>query len=364
MSRKYTDSTLSANANPEPNTASRIDVSTTTGSHGRNGLPAIRSDARRAPSRWRTARRHAARWRRPGPRGERHPADQTRIAGDRPESEVVDEGEKVPRQQAAKQVVRESVEAARIADRGLPVEEDAEDVAVDGHHRQRVQHRPGPAEERAPVLRAQLAEGQVPEELARPVDIDDGVHERLRGYQSAASNLLVRRFAMSSENASRMGQPAVSVRSVWKSYRLYHERNQYLKAAVLKRRRARFEEFWALKGVDFEVPSGSRSASSGRTGQGRARCSSASPASSCRSEETWPSKVALGTAGARRRLPPGAQRAQRVPQWSDPWALQKETTARFDDIVAFAGLEEFIDTPVKNYSWGCMCVGLRGCRQR
>ena len=31
---------------------------------------------------------------------------------------------------------------------------------------------------------------------------------------------------------------------------------------------------------------------------------------------------------------------------------KKETTARFDDIVAFAGLEEFIDTPVKNYSSG------------
>ena len=74
---------------------------------------------------------------------------------------------------------------------------------------------------------------------------------------------------MSSENASRMGQPAVSVRSVWKSYRLYHERNQYLKAAVLKRRRARFEEFWALKGVDFEVPSGSTFGVIGSNGSGK-----------------------------------------------------------------------------------------------
>ena len=66
-----------------------------------------------------------------------------------------------------------------------------------------------------------------------------------------------------------MGQPAVSVSSVWKSFRLYHERNQYLKAAVLKRRRARFEEFWALKGVDFEVPTGSTFGVIGSNGSGK-----------------------------------------------------------------------------------------------
>jgi lipopolysaccharide transport system ATP-binding protein len=31
---------------------------------------------------------------------------------------------------------------------------------------------------------------------------------------------------------------------------------------------------------------------------------------------------------------------------------KRDVTARFDDIVAFAGLEDFIDTPVKNYSSG------------
>ena len=36
---------------------------------------------------------------------------------------------------------------------------------------------------------------------------------------------------------------------VSKRFRLYHERNQSLKAAVMRGRRARYEEFWALKDV-------------------------------------------------------------------------------------------------------------------
>ena len=40
-----------------------------------------------------------------------------------------------------------------------------------------------------------------------------------------------------------MSKPAVTVESVSKNFRLYHERNRYIKAALLRGRRARFEEF-------------------------------------------------------------------------------------------------------------------------
>ena len=40
-----------------------------------------------------------------------------------------------------------------------------------------------------------------------------------------------------------MSNTAVNVEGLWKSFRLYHERNQYLKAAILRGRRARYEEF-------------------------------------------------------------------------------------------------------------------------
>ena len=46
---------------------------------------------------------------------------------------------------------------------------------------------------------------------------------------------------------------AITVDGLWKNFRLYHERNRYIKAAVLRGRRARYEEFWALKDISFEI---------------------------------------------------------------------------------------------------------------
>ena len=51
-------------------------------------------------------------------------------------------------------------------------------------------------------------------------------------------------------------QAAITVEDVSKQYRLYHERNQSLKAAIMRRARVKYEEFWALRDVSFEVPEG------------------------------------------------------------------------------------------------------------
>ncbi len=51
-----------------------------------------------------------------------------------------------------------------------------------------------------------------------------------------------------------MSEAAVTVDAVTKKFRVYHERNQTLKAAVMRRRRSVYEDFLALDDVGFEIP--------------------------------------------------------------------------------------------------------------
>ena len=147
---------------------------------------------------------------------------------------------------------------------------------------------------------------------------------------------------------------AVVVDDVWKSFRLYHERNQYLKAAVLRGRRARYEEFWALKGIDFEVPVGSTFGVIGSNGSGK------STLLKCLTGILYPEKGSVkinGRVSALLELGAGfhPELSGRENVYLNGAILgltKKEINARFDDIVEFSGLPDFIDTPVKNYSSG------------
>ena len=147
---------------------------------------------------------------------------------------------------------------------------------------------------------------------------------------------------------------AVAVTGLWKSYRLYHEKNQYLKAAILRGRRARYEEFWALKGVDFAVPTGATFGVIGSNGSGK------STLLKCLAGILVPEKGAVDVHGRISALlelgagfhPELSGRENVYMNGAILGMSRKEITTRFDDIVEFAGLEDFIDTPVKNYSSG------------
>jgi ABC-type polysaccharide/polyol phosphate transport system ATPase subunit len=147
---------------------------------------------------------------------------------------------------------------------------------------------------------------------------------------------------------------AVTVEDVSKRFRLYHERNQSLKAALMRRKRAVYEEFWALRDVSFEVPVGSSFALIGHNGSGK------STLLKCMAQilRVDAGRIAVnGKVSALLELGAGfhpelSGRDNVYLNGSILGLSRKQLEARFDDIVGFAGLEKFIDTPVKSYSSG------------
>ncbi|MGA1312696.1 MAG: ABC transporter ATP-binding protein [Ilumatobacteraceae bacterium] len=151
-----------------------------------------------------------------------------------------------------------------------------------------------------------------------------------------------------------MTTPAITVEGLWKSFRLYHERNRYLKAAMLRGRRARYEEFWALQDVAFDVPHGETVGIIGSNGSGKTtllKCLTGiySPErGSVQIDGNIAALLELG-AGFHAELS-GTENIYL--NGSILGMSKKEIDAKFDSIVEFAGLEQFIDTPVKNFSSG------------
>ncbi|MGA0877939.1 MAG: ABC transporter ATP-binding protein [Ilumatobacteraceae bacterium] len=151
-----------------------------------------------------------------------------------------------------------------------------------------------------------------------------------------------------------MSQSTVVVDDLWKNFRLYHERNQYLKAAILRGRRARYEEFWALRGLSFDVPKGTTFGVIGSNGSGK------STLLKCLAGILAPDRGSVSISGRVSALlelgagfhPELTGRENVFLNGAILGLSRREITDRFDQIVDFAGLEKFIDTPVKNYSSG------------
>jgi ABC-2 type transport system ATP-binding protein len=147
---------------------------------------------------------------------------------------------------------------------------------------------------------------------------------------------------------------AIIVDDVSKRFRLYHEQNRSLKIALMRRRRASFEEFWALRHVDLEVPEGETFGLVGENGSGK------STLLKCMARILRPEEGRISVEGKVSALlelgagfhPELSGRENVYLNASILGLSQKEVDRKFDDIVGFAGLERFIDTPVKNYSSG------------
>ncbi len=147
---------------------------------------------------------------------------------------------------------------------------------------------------------------------------------------------------------------AVSVKGVSKRFRLYHERNQSLKASLVRGRRSRYEELWALRDVTLEVREGTTLGLIGRNGSGKSTLLK----TMARILRPDTGRIVVdGRLSALLELGAGfhpelSGRENIFLNGSILGLGRKELKAKFDDIVAFAEVEPFIDTPVKDYSSG------------
>ena len=151
--------------------------------------------------------------------------------------------------------------------------------------------------------------------------------------------------------------PAITLRNVAKRFTLYHERPhsfQELLLHLLHRRNGGREEFWALRDVSFEVDDGETLGLIGENGSGK---STLLKLISRIIQPTSGHLTVKGRVAALIELGAGFHpdltgRENIFLLGSIMGISTKVMRRRLDDIVGFAELEQFIDTPIKHYSSG------------
>lgn len=154
---------------------------------------------------------------------------------------------------------------------------------------------------------------------------------------------------------------AISVRGLGKAYTIAHNQSQHTTAAEalmsrLRRplQRARTETFWALKDVSFDVQRGDVVGIIGRNGAGK---STLLKILSRITEPTTGEIDLYGRVGSLLEVGTGfhPELTGRENIYLNGAILgmrKSEIDRQFDAIVDFAGVEQFLDTPVKRYSSG------------
>ena len=157
---------------------------------------------------------------------------------------------------------------------------------------------------------------------------------------------------------------AISVTGLSKCYEIYATPSERLKQFVMPRvmrilgraQKQYFKEFWALKDISFEVKKGETVGIIGRNGSGKSTllqmiCGTLNPTSG--SIQTSGRLAALLELGS--GFNPEFTGRENVYMNAAVLGLSnEEIDARFDGIVAFADIGDFIEQPVKNYSSGMM----------
>ena len=155
---------------------------------------------------------------------------------------------------------------------------------------------------------------------------------------------------------------AIKVENLSKCYHIYDKPNDRLKQFLLPRvqrllgqkPKQYFRQFWALKGVSFEIKKGETVGIIGRNGSGKSTllqmiCGTLTPTSgSIQTNGRIAALLELGSGF-------NSEFTGRENIYMNASVLglsKKEIDARFDDIVSFADIGDFIEQPVKTYSSG------------
>lgn len=159
-------------------------------------------------------------------------------------------------------------------------------------------------------------------------------------------------------------KPIISVEGLGKSYTIRHEGQTNYKSLreeifklpkrLLQRNNQNQEEFWALKDVSFDVMPGDRVGIIGRNGAGK------STLLKLLSRITEPTTGRITLRGRIASLlevgtgfhPELTGRENIFLNGAILGMSRAEVRRKFDEIVDFAGVEKFLDTPVKRYSSG------------
>ena len=148
--------------------------------------------------------------------------------------------------------------------------------------------------------------------------------------------------------------PAIQVDHVSKTFRVYRDRNQSLKATILSGSRGKFDEFRALDDVSLEIPEGKTFGLLGNNGSGK------STLLKCIAQILEPNAGSITRHGSMAAMlevgsgfhPELSGRENVYLNGSILGMTKAEIDRKFDSIVDFSGVEQFIDQPVKNYSSG------------
>ena len=147
---------------------------------------------------------------------------------------------------------------------------------------------------------------------------------------------------------------AIKVENLSKCYQIYDQPRHRLMQMLWRGHKQFYREFWALKDVSFEIRKGETVGIIGRNGSGKSTllqmiCGTLNPTSG--------SIVTKGRIAALLELGSGFNpeftgRENVFMNASILGLNQAQTAAKYDEIVAFSEIGEFIDQPVKSYSSG------------